>query len=77
MATKSTSQEEGFSNFLRPLMTPALPLMISLLTALAKSISVADIAAVNPYGITIRINSINVSNRYSYSKQILDQTQQH
>ena len=31
-----TSQEGGFLNFLRPLMTAGLPLLKSLLTSLAK-----------------------------------------
>ena len=35
---KITSQEEGFLNFLRPLITPGLPLMKSVLTSLAKSV---------------------------------------
>ena len=34
---KITSQEGGFLNFLRPLMTAGLPLMKSVLTPLAKS----------------------------------------
>ena len=36
--TKITSQEGGFLNFLRPLMTNGLPLMKSVLTPLAKSV---------------------------------------
>ena len=36
---KITSQERGFLNFLRPLMTAGLPLMKNVLTPLAKSIS--------------------------------------
>ena len=36
--TKITSQERGFLNFLRPLMTADLPLMKSLLTSLAKRV---------------------------------------
>ena len=35
---KITSQEGGFLNFLRPLMTVGLPLIKSLLTLLAKNI---------------------------------------
>ena len=35
---KSISQEGGFLNFLRPLMTAGLPLMKSVLTPLAKSV---------------------------------------
>ena len=35
---KITSQEGGFLNFLRPLMTAGLPLMKSVLTPLAKSV---------------------------------------
>ena len=35
---KITSQEEGFSNFLRPLMTTCSALMKSVLTPLAKSV---------------------------------------
>ena len=35
---KITSQEGGFSNFLRPLLTAGLPLMKSVLTPLAKSL---------------------------------------
>ena len=35
---KFTSQEGGFLNFLRPLMTTGLPLMKSVLTSLAKSV---------------------------------------
>ena len=35
---KITSQEGGFLNFLRPLMTAGLPLMKSVLTPLAKNI---------------------------------------
>ena len=35
---KITSQEEGFLNFLRPLITTGLPLMESILTSLAKII---------------------------------------
>ena len=37
-ATKITSWEGGFLNFLRPLMTAGLPLMTSVLTQLAKSV---------------------------------------
>ena len=36
--TKITSQEGGFFNFLRPLMTAGLPLMKIVLTQLAKSV---------------------------------------
>ena len=36
--TKITSQEGGFLNFLRSLMTAGLPLMKSVLTPLAKSV---------------------------------------
>ena len=36
---KITSQEGGFLNFLRPLMTAGLPLMKSVLTPIAKSVS--------------------------------------
>ena len=35
---KITSQEGGFLNFLRPLITASLPVMRSVLTPLAKSI---------------------------------------
>ena len=35
---KITSQEGGFSNFLRPLMTAGLPLMRTMLTPLAKCV---------------------------------------
>ena len=35
------SQEVGFLNFLRPLMTAGLPLMKSVLTPLAKSVLIA------------------------------------
>ena len=35
---KITGQEEGFLNFLRPLMTAGLPLMKSVLTPLVKSV---------------------------------------
>ena len=35
---KYISQERGFLNFLKPLMTAGLPLMKSVLTPLAKSI---------------------------------------
>ena len=35
---KTISQEKGFLNFLRPLMTASLPLMESVLTPLAKSV---------------------------------------
>ena len=35
---KITSQEGGFLNFLRPLMTGSLPLMTSVLSPLAKSV---------------------------------------
>ena len=35
---KITSQKGGFLNFLRPLMTAGLPLMISVLTQLAKNV---------------------------------------
>ena len=55
---KITSQEGGFFNFLRPLMTASLPFMKSLLTPLAKSIF-----------ITIRIISSYVSSRCSNSKE--------
>ena len=36
---KITSQDRGFLNFVRPLMTAGLPLMKSLLTPLAESVS--------------------------------------
>ena len=55
---KINSQEGGFFNFLRPLMTAGLPLMKGVLTPLTKSV-------------TIRIISRNVSSRYSYSKENL------
>ena len=38
---KSTSQKGGFPNFLRRLMTARLPLMKSVLTALAKSVLIS------------------------------------
>ena len=51
---KITSQDGGSLNFLRPLMTTALPLMKNVLTPIAqKRFS------------TIRINSISVGNRCS------------
>ena len=37
-ARKITTQEGGFFNFVRPLMTAGLPLMKSVLTPLAKSV---------------------------------------
>ena len=36
---KTTSQEAGFPNFLRPLMTAGLPLMKDLLTPLGKRLT--------------------------------------
>ena len=38
MEEKGTSQEWGFLNFLRPLMTAGLPLMKNVLTQLAKNV---------------------------------------
>ena len=40
LLNKTTSQEGGFSHFIRPLMTPALPLMKKVLTSLVKSVLV-------------------------------------
>ena len=38
MEEKGTSQEWGFLNFVRPLMTAGLPLMKNVLTQLAKNV---------------------------------------
>ena len=40
LLNKTTSQEGGFLHFIRPLMTPALPLMKKVLTSLVKSVLV-------------------------------------
>ena len=65
-ATKITSQERGFLNFYRPLMTAGLPLMKSVLTPLVKRVLLPFglSAAASPTDATIqnlwiRYNSIN------------------
>ena len=65
---KITSQEGGFLNFLRPLMTAGLPLMKNVLTPLAKSFlfpvrlsagMTATDAAIQKKDFWIRNDSIN------------------
>ena len=51
---KITSQEEGFLNFLRPLMSVILPLMKNILPSLAKSVLI-------PLGLTIAASATDAA----------------
>ena len=51
---KITSQEVGFSNFLRPLMTAGLPLMKNVLTPLAKNVLL-------PFGLSARMSAADAA----------------
>ena len=51
---KITSQEEGFLNFLRPLMSVILPLMKNILPPLAKSVLI-------PLGLTIAASATDAA----------------
>ena len=54
--TKITSQEGGFLNFLRPLMTAGLPLVKSVLTPLAKIVFI-------PLGLSAGMSAVNAAIR--------------
>ena len=51
---KITSQEVGFLNFLRPLMTAGLPLMKNVLTPLAKNVLL-------PFGLSARMSAADAA----------------
>ena len=51
---KITSQEVGFLNFLRPLMTAGLPLMKNVLTPLAKYVLL-------PFGLSARMSAADAA----------------
>ena len=63
---KITSQEGGFLNFPRPLMTAGLPLMKSVLTPLAKNILL-------PFGLSAAMSATDSS----IQKKIMDQELQY
>ena len=61
-----TSQEGGFLNFLRPLLTAGLPLMKSVLTPLVKTVLL-------PFVLSAAISATDAA----IQKKIMDQELQH